>query len=123
IFYYDGPEQSELKWGMHVSTCNHWMVKPTCCMLDVFNILWHKAYGEAEAKLASMNMHHIIDVVLTDNSDMFVFGAQTVLQNSSLNPEGEITLYEAHNILHSVSPQLTHEGFVLMAVLCGGDYD
>ncbi|KAF9227245.1 hypothetical protein BS17DRAFT_764539 [Gyrodon lividus] len=37
--------------------------------------------------------------------------------SSSLNPKGKITLYEAHNILHSVSPQLTHEGFLLMAVL------
>jgi 5'-3' exonuclease len=39
-----------------------------------------QAPGEAEAELASMNTHHIIDAVLTDDSDVFVFGAQTVLR-------------------------------------------
>ena len=29
-----------------------------------------QAAGEAEAELASMNMHHVIDAILTDDSDI-----------------------------------------------------
>ena len=79
------------------------MVKPTRLILDAFNITWHEASslasdvppcqpadfwasrhsqvpGEAEAELASMNCHGIVDAVLTDDSDVFAFGARTVLR-------------------------------------------
>jgi 5'-3' exonuclease len=73
------------------------MVKPTQCLLNAFNVQWImvsfffffwlssisiltiQAAGEAKAQLALMNNAGIIDAVMTDDSDAFVFGAQTVL--------------------------------------------
>lgn len=74
------------------------MVKPTQRLLNAFNVQWImvsffsffslssisilaiQAAGEAEAQLALMNGAGIIDAVMTDDSDTFVFGAQTVLR-------------------------------------------
>lgn len=39
-----------------------------------------QAPGEAEAELALMNNLDVVDAVLTDDSDVFVFGAQTVVR-------------------------------------------
>ena len=39
-----------------------------------------QAPGEAEAELASMNSLGIIDAVITDDSDIFLFGAVTVIR-------------------------------------------
>jgi 5'-3' exonuclease len=39
-----------------------------------------KAPGEAEAQLAYMNKTAIIDAIMTDDSDVFVFSAHTVLR-------------------------------------------
>jgi len=79
------------------------MVKPTQRILNAFNVQWltvcflslsllfssfcnptnvylTQAMGEAEAQLALMNSAGIIDAVMTDDSDAFVFGARTVFR-------------------------------------------
>jgi Holliday junction resolvase YEN1 len=79
----------------------HWLVSDTQEMLDCFGIPWvnvgrsshyfhdyfHaifliclQARGEAEAELAWMSREGLIDAVLTDDSDIFVFGASTILR-------------------------------------------
>ncbi|KIJ04897.1 hypothetical protein PAXINDRAFT_103975 [Paxillus involutus ATCC 200175] len=123
LFCYDGAERPAVKRGKRVFARDHWMVKPTRRILDAFNVPWREAWGEAEAELASMNVHHIVDAVLTDDSDVFAFGTHTVLRNSSLTPQGEINIYETSNVHRRVAPELTTDGFVLMAILCGGNYD
>jgi len=40
----------------------------------------HQAPAEAEAELAYMNKEDIIDAVVTSDSDIFLFGAHTVIQ-------------------------------------------
>ena len=42
--------------------------------------LFSKAPGEAEAELAWRNQDGSVDVVMTDDSDILVFGAKTVLR-------------------------------------------
>ncbi|KAG2108145.1 hypothetical protein BD769DRAFT_1392822 [Suillus cothurnatus] len=108
IFAFDGNKQSQIKWGHRVSTNDHWMVKPTQCLLNAFYVQWIMAAGEAEAQLALMNGAGIIDAVMMDDSDAFVFGAQTVLCNA---------------IQENVDPHLINNGFHTLAICCGGDYD
>ena len=43
-----------------------------------------KAPGEAEAELAYLNSIGIIDAVLSDDVDTFLFGAKTVIRKYSL---------------------------------------
>ncbi|KIJ15216.1 hypothetical protein PAXINDRAFT_12129 [Paxillus involutus ATCC 200175] len=80
LFCYDGPGRPAVKRGTKVSTRDHWMVEPTRRILNAFNIAWIEAGGEAEAELAAMNQRGIVDAILTDDSDVFAFGAHTVLR-------------------------------------------
>ena len=42
--------------------------------------VFFQAPGEAEAELAQLNQNGIVDAVLSDDSDTFVFGANTVIR-------------------------------------------
>ncbi|KIJ11021.1 hypothetical protein PAXINDRAFT_85124, partial [Paxillus involutus ATCC 200175] len=84
---------------------------------------FEQAPGEAEAQLALMNKDGVINAVMTDDSDAFVFGAPTVLRNSSLNSDDSIRLYTADAIKDRVCKSLHGEAFALFALCCGGDYD
>ncbi|KAG2134980.1 PIN domain-like protein [Suillus cothurnatus] len=123
IFAFNGNQRSQIKWGHRVSTNDHWMVKPTQHLLNAFNMQWIMAAGEAEAQLALMNSAGIIDAVMTDDSDAFVFGAQTVLRNSTFSIDLTVKLYTTSAIQEHVDPHLTNDGFLTLAICCGGDYD
>ncbi|KAG1875059.1 PIN domain-like protein, partial [Suillus tomentosus] len=122
IFCYDGNQRPGVKRGHTVSLNEHWMVKPTQRILDAFNTEWIVAAGEAEAQLALMNRAGIIDAVMTDDSDIFVFGAQTVLRNSTFLSD-TIKIYTVSTIQEHVDHSLTGDAFVTIAICCGGDYD
>ncbi|KAG2101068.1 uncharacterized protein F5147DRAFT_709672 [Suillus discolor] len=105
----------EIKWGHRVSTNDHWMVKPTQRLLNAFNVQWIMTAREAETQLALMNGAGIIDAVMTDDSDSFVFGAQTVLRNSTFSIDSTVKLYTTSAIQeHSgarffiISPRTHH---------------
>jgi 5'-3' exonuclease len=57
-----------------------------------------KAPGEAEAELARLNQAGIIDIVLTDNSDVFLFGATRVMR--TYVPEYFHPLFAHVNAVH-----------------------
>ncbi|KAG2103467.1 uncharacterized protein F5147DRAFT_706173 [Suillus discolor] len=73
----------EIKWGHRVSTNDHWMVKPTQRLLNAFNVQWIMTAREAETQLALMNGAGIIDAVMTDDSDSFVFDSTVKLYTTS----------------------------------------
>jgi holliday junction resolvase YEN1 len=52
----------------------------TVCINFTYNL---KAPGEAEAELAYLNQIHAIDLVLTSDSDVFMFGATHVIRRSA----------------------------------------
>ncbi|KAG1897552.1 uncharacterized protein F5891DRAFT_1191747 [Suillus fuscotomentosus] len=122
IFCYDGNQRPGVKRGHIVSLNEHWMVKPTQRILDAFNTEWIVAAGEAEAQLALMNRAGIIDAVMTDDSDIFIFGAQTVLRNSTFLSD-TIKIYTVSTIQEHIDHSLTGDAFVTIAICCGGDYD
>ncbi|KAG1875830.1 PIN domain-like protein, partial [Suillus subluteus] len=119
IFCYNGDQRPDVKRGHCVSTKDHWMVQPTQRILNAFNMQWITAAGEAEAQLALMNNAGIIDAVMTDDSDAFVFGAQTVLRNSSFSADATATIkmYTTSSIQEWVEPHLTIDGFMTMAMM------
>ncbi|KAG1889883.1 hypothetical protein F4604DRAFT_1673413 [Suillus subluteus] len=45
------------------------------CMLELFGFHWTEAPSEAEAELAAMNVHSIIDTMMTEDSNILIFGA------------------------------------------------
>jgi len=49
-------------------------------IIDAFGFEWRMAPGEAEAELAYLNRVGVIDAVLSDDVDNFLFGATMVIR-------------------------------------------
>ncbi|CAE6390517.1 unnamed protein product [Rhizoctonia solani] len=106
-------------------------------VLHVLNLL--QAPGEAEAELAYLNNIGVIDAILSDDVDNFLFGARVVIRNPSaaltgnrgypaLNREGKddgvhVMVYRMDDIERDPACKLTRGGMILIALLSGGDYD
>jgi len=115
------------------------MVNSLRTVLDAFGFECRTAPGEAEAELAYLNRTGVIDAVLSDDVDCFLFGARTVIRNSSStlsgnkkhgakNSEGKddgqhVNIYRLEDLKSNGSVNLTEGGLILIALLRGGDYD
>ncbi|KAH8985375.1 PIN domain-like protein [Lactarius akahatsu] len=138
LFIFDGPKRPKVKRGKSVSGGKYWLVDSMKTMIEVFGFEWRMAPGEAEAELAYLNSTGIIDAVLSDDVDNFLFGAKMVIRNSSANLSGNSkhatknadgrvdgnhsTVYTSAEILEHPSVQLTRGGLILIGLLSGGDY-
>ncbi|KAG8936112.1 hypothetical protein FRC02_004430 [Tulasnella sp. 418] len=138
LFVFDGPERPEFKRGKRISGKGNWMENGMKNLIDAFGFEWRQAPGEAEAELAYLNRIGIIDAILTDDGDTFLFGAKVVIRNPSNTLSGNKSnpiknadgrddgkhsmIYRSQNIADRADIGLTRGGFVLMGLLCGGDY-
>ncbi|KAH9052035.1 hypothetical protein EDB83DRAFT_2676323 [Lactarius deliciosus] len=138
LFIFDGPKRPKVKRGKRISGEKHWLVDSMKGMIEAFGFEWRMAPGEAEAELAYLNSTGIIDAVLSDDVDNFLFGAEVVIRNSSANLSGNSkhatknadgrvdgnhsTVYTSADILAHPSVQLTRGGLILIGLLSGGDY-
>ncbi|KAF7979241.1 hypothetical protein HWV62_43214 [Athelia sp. TMB] len=124
VFVFDGPGRPDVKRGKNVRGTPHWMTAGAQSLIKAFGFQYIIAPGEAEALLASMSMAGVIDAVVTADSDAFVFGAVTVIQTWKLNQDkGMVKIFSTANIREKVDQHLTNGGFLLYALLAGGDYD
>ncbi|KAH9960288.1 hypothetical protein BC827DRAFT_1360363 [Russula dissimulans] len=138
LFVFDGPKRPKVKRGKRISGEKHWLVDGMKGMIEAFGFEWRMAPGEAEAELAHMNNTGIIDAILSDDVDNFLFGAKMVIRNSSINLTGNSkhatknadgrvdgnhsTVYTSVDILAHPSVRLTRGGLILIGLLSGGDY-
>jgi len=139
IFVFDGPQRPKIKCGKTVGGKEHWLVNSLRTVLDAFSFECRTAPGEAEAELAFLNRAGVIDAVLSDDVDCFLFGARTVIRNSSAtlsgnkahsvkNADGKedgqhVHIYHADDVLANPEVRLSQGGLILIALLRGGDYD
>ncbi|KAJ2989507.1 hypothetical protein NUW54_g8761 [Trametes sanguinea] len=91
-------------------------------LVDAFGFAWFDAAGEAEAELALMNELGVIDAVMTDDSDVLLFGAQVIIRNPSFKRSAadEIVLTRASAVRDL---GYTRGDLLLYALLVGSDYD
>lgn len=138
LFIFDGPKRPKVKRGKRISGEKHWLVDSMKGMIEAFGYEWRMAPGEAEAELAHLNNIGVIDAILSDDVDNFLFGAQMVVRNPSVNLTGNSkhatknadgrvdgnhsTIYTYADILAHPSVQLTRGGLILIGLLSGGDY-
>ncbi|THG96194.1 hypothetical protein EW026_g5600 [Hermanssonia centrifuga] len=136
LFVFDGPYRPDVKRGKHINKAAHWMVAGMQAIFTALGIEWRTAPGEAEAELAYLNRIGVIDVVLTDDVDTFLFGATKLMRNCNntlsgnqsfpvLNElgkdDGNHTMtYSSADIEHKLG--LKQGGLILIALLSGGDY-
>ncbi|KAL1745329.1 hypothetical protein HDZ31DRAFT_36664 [Schizophyllum fasciatum] len=137
LFVFDGPKRPNWKRGKRISKNNHALINGMKAIVEAFGYEWRMAPGEAEAELAYLNRIGLIDGVLSDDSDNFLFGALTVIRNPSnnlsanrakpvLNSEGRDD--KQHTMVYRLADitaqlELTRGGLILIGLMAGGDYE
>ncbi|KAG6881637.1 hypothetical protein C0993_000647, partial [Termitomyces sp. T159_Od127] len=80
LFVFDGPKRPEWKRGKKINRTSHKLIPGMKAIVESFGFEWRTAPGEAEAELAYLNRIGVIDGVLSDDVDNFLFGAITVIR-------------------------------------------
>ncbi|BGP13347.1 hypothetical protein JCM10213_001466 [Rhodosporidiobolus nylandii] len=85
LFVFDGPHRPSWKRGQRVGGQVFGGRSPQELkrMFNLLGVQWRDAPGEAEAELAELQKRGEIDVVLSDDVDAFLFGAEKVVRNPS----------------------------------------
>ncbi|CAE6506169.1 unnamed protein product [Rhizoctonia solani] len=139
LFVFDGPQRPRTKRGKTINTRMNSLAPGMKNMIAAFGFEWRTAPGEAEAELAYLNNIGVIDAILSDDVDNFLFGARVVIRNPSgtltgnrgypaLNRVGKddgvhVMVYRMSDIEKDPACKLTRGGMILIALLSGGDYD
>lgn len=90
-------------------------------MLECLGVPWVQAAGEAEAMCAYLNASGHVDGCLTNDGDAFLYGAQTVYRNFTMNTKDpHVDCYTVSSIKSKLG--LDRDALVGLAVLLGCDY-
>ncbi|KAF9238335.1 hypothetical protein BU15DRAFT_88401 [Melanogaster broomeanus] len=132
LFVFDGPKRPAIKRGKRVGGNTHWLTQGMKNIIEAFGFEWRMAPGEAEAELAYLNMIGVIDAVLSDDVDNFLFGATMVIRNPSSTLSGNrshpvqnsqgrddgnhVLTYASSSILSTPSVTLSRAGMILIAL-------
>ncbi|XP_028401959.1 flap endonuclease GEN homolog 1-like [Dendronephthya gigantea] len=96
-----------------------------CCeMMKFLGIPFIKSDGEAEAMCAWLNEKDYADGVLTDDGDVFLYGAKAVYKDfnisTSKNPTDKLQVFRLEKIESDLG--LTRRNMIALALLLGCDY-
>ncbi|XP_055110143.2 flap endonuclease GEN homolog 1 isoform X1 [Symphalangus syndactylus] len=90
-------------------------------MLECLGIPWVQAAGEAEAMCAYLNAGGHVNGCLTNDGDTFLYGAQTVYRNFTMNTKDpHVDCYTMSSIKSKLG--LDRDALVGLAILLGCDY-
>ena len=101
------------------SSLNDQMYGESQHLLQLFGIPYLVAPMEAEAQCAFLNTANLTEGSITDDSDIFLFGGNSVYRNF-FNQTRHVELFKTENIQASLG--LDRVKMITMAVLCGSDY-
>ena len=102
--------------------CVHFSKEVTNNLIDFFEICGIPVIQEnceSDFILAKLNENKLIDYVLSEDSDLFAFGARKVLKNFSIQEES-FNLYDKDKMLEAL--EFNQNEFIDMCILCGCDY-
>lgn len=88
-------------------------------LLTLFGVPFIDAFGEAEAQCALLERLKFTEGTITDDSDIWLFGAQNVYRNL-FSDDKYVMQYKFSEILYHL--RLTRENLVCFAMLVGSDY-
>lgn len=95
------------------------MYGETIALLQILGIPYLQAPMEAEAQCAFLNMQNVVHGVITEDSDVFLFGGKSVYRQ--LFSEGKFAeVYESCDVEKNLG--LTREHLIRLAYLLGSDY-
>ncbi|TFY70815.1 hypothetical protein EVG20_g2183 [Dentipellis fragilis] len=138
LFVFDGPRRPNIKRGKRITGKDHWLVNGMKEIIEAFGFEWRMAPGEAEAELAYLNSTGLIDAIMSDDVDNFLFGARVVIRNPSISLSGNRShslknsagkndgnhsaVFTSDAIATHTSVGLSRGGLILIGLLSGGDY-
>ncbi|KAJ7037386.1 hypothetical protein C8F04DRAFT_1092271 [Mycena alexandri] len=139
LFVFDGPRRPNVKRNKKINRDLHKLTPGMKQIVESFGFEWRVAPGEAEAELAYLNRIGVLDGILSDDVDNFLFGATTVIRNPSnnlsgnranpaLNSEGRddknhTRVYRIEDITAHPEVSFTRGDMILIGLCSGGDYD
>jgi len=88
-------------------------------LLRLFGIPYVVAPAEAEAQCVELERLGLVDGIVTEDSDTFVFGGQVVYKNI-FDDKKYVEVYHAKDATEEMN--LTQDSLVALAMLLGGDY-
>lgn len=94
-------------------------IKELKYMLDLMNIKYIQANGEADSVCSKLNKNGIVDMVLSDDMDLLVTGTKILLRDYCLG-NNRITVYKTEEILNTL--EINYDLWVDFCILCGCDY-
>ncbi|XP_037101154.1 flap endonuclease GEN homolog 1 [Syngnathus acus] len=90
-------------------------------MLDYLGMPWVVAAGEAEAMCAYLDSCGLVDGCITNDGDVFLYGARTVYRNFNMNSKDpQVDCYKTSRVQTELC--LSRENLVGLAILLGCDY-
>ncbi|NXT85514.1 GEN endonuclease, partial [Zapornia atra] len=90
-------------------------------LLECLGVPWVQAAGEAEAMCAYLNATGRVDGCITNDGDVFLYGAQTVYRNFAMNAKDPfLDCYTMPSIKEKLG--CDRESLIGLAVLLGCDY-
>ncbi|XP_068793229.1 flap endonuclease GEN homolog 1 isoform X1 [Struthio camelus] len=97
------------------------ILKECLALLECLGVPWVQAAGEAEAMCAYLNANGHVDGCITNDGDVFLYGAQTVYRNFAMNAkEPHLDCYTMSSIKKKLG--CDRESLIGLAVLLGCDY-
>ncbi|XP_007442062.1 flap endonuclease GEN homolog 1 [Python bivittatus] len=97
------------------------LLKECLELLECLGIPWIQAAGEAEAMCAYLNANGYVDGCITNDGDIFLYGAQTVYRNFTMNSKDpHVDCY----LISAIEEKLgcSRESLIGLAILLGCDY-
>ncbi|XP_052561167.1 flap endonuclease GEN homolog 1 isoform X3 [Tympanuchus pallidicinctus] len=97
------------------------ILKECLQLLECLGVPWVQAAGEAEAMCAYLNAKGSVDGCITNDGDVFLYGAQTVYRNFAMtSKESHLDCYTMSSIKEKLG--CDRESLIGLAVLLGCDY-
>ncbi|KAL7988069.1 hypothetical protein Chor_006988 [Crotalus horridus] len=94
---------------------------PCLELLECLGMPWIQAAGEAEAMCAYLNANGYVDGCITNDGDIFLYGAQTVYRNFTMNvKDPHVDCYLISDIEEKLG--CSRESLIGLAILLGCDY-
>ncbi|KAI9290413.1 hypothetical protein K502DRAFT_298348, partial [Neoconidiobolus thromboides FSU 785] len=88
-------------------------------LLTLFGIPYIEAPSEAEAQCAELSKLGLVDGIVTEDSDVFLFGGTPVYKNM-FNNTNSLLRYDLNKIEKHIN--LNRDDFIQLAYLLGSDY-
>ncbi|XP_054617802.1 flap endonuclease GEN homolog 1 isoform X2 [Dunckerocampus dactyliophorus] len=119
---FGGPKKGAPKCSSNTSRGRFKAVLRECAeMLDYLGVPWVTAAGEAEAMCAYLDSHGLVDGCITNDGDVFLYGARTVYRNFNMSSKDpQVDCYKTSRVQSEV--HLSRENLVGLAILLGCDY-